>query len=118
MTRVICIELDATGRIKLFAIGNPDEMLVFYEPGSQESVPVREYQGAEYTSPHEPYQKLLRYFGDPGVMGFFKKTLKTRLEKRMNLHRSLRIHEYNTPYDGQPPQGLFRGTVGRRVFLY
>ena len=71
MTRVICIELDATGRIKLFAIGNPDEMLVFYEPGSQESVPVREYQGAEYTSPHEPYQKLFRYFGDPGVMGIF-----------------------------------------------
>ena len=36
---------------------------------------------------HEPYQKLLRYLGDPGVMGIFKKTLKTTLEKRMNLDR-------------------------------
>ena len=67
---------------------------------------------------HEPYQKLLRYLGDPGVMGIFKKTLKTTLEKRMNLHRSLRIHEYHTPYDAYPHQGLFGGTAGRRVFYF
>ena len=73
MTRVICIELDATGRIKLFAIGNPDEMLVFYEPGSQESVPVREYQGAEYTSPMKHTRNYYGILVILALWGFLKR---------------------------------------------
>jgi hypothetical protein len=102
MTRVICIDLDATGRIKLFAIGNPDETLVFTNRGHRKAYRCGNTRERNTRHPMNPTRN---YYGILVILALwgFLKDLKNDIGET-NESGSL---EYHTPYDTYPPQGLF-----------